>query len=88
MSIAHCYSHGKGVDVDLKMAFEYHSMAANKGIHFLHSPTIKLLIEDNSSVFASFLTFFVYLALFYKCCLWHGLLGCNLLIDLWQNCQI
>ena len=34
MSVAHCYSHGKGVDVDYEKAFEYHNMAASKGVFF------------------------------------------------------
>ena len=32
MSVAHCYSHGKGVDVDFHKAFEYHKLAAEKGM--------------------------------------------------------
>ena len=34
LSLAHCYSYGKGVSKDLNKAFEYHLSAAEKGIHF------------------------------------------------------
>lgn len=32
LSLAHCYSHGKGVSEDLSKAFEYHISAAEKGV--------------------------------------------------------
>ena len=32
LSLAHCYSHGKGVTQDLTKAFQYHLSAAEKGI--------------------------------------------------------
>ena len=32
LSLAHCYSHGKGVTEDLAKAFEYHASAAEKGM--------------------------------------------------------
>lgn len=31
MSLAHCYSHGKGVEVDFDKAFLYHEKAADMG---------------------------------------------------------
>lgn len=32
MSVAHCYSNGKGVDKNYDKAYEYHKMAADKGM--------------------------------------------------------
>ena len=36
MSLAHCYSHGKGVEVDFDKAFLYHEKAADKGKLFFY----------------------------------------------------
>ena len=59
MSVAHCYSNGKGVDVDFEKAYNYHKMAADKGMISKTNIRILMIIcASTSSHFSAFSAIF------------------------------